>query len=170
MFKVKPESTPVTRIRSNDRSDPNGYNFHLTLYQHGLSSDAGDRTTVFFSAYASDYDDILHLLLSKKIHLNVKDQLDPLKTCAHVIEPQDQRPLMTLSPHPQWDVFFLTLILSGMTLFLFIISIFSKLYWGAGDIDAWNVLPVKSSELSEPAEVSSCAVYGISTFEHEECQ
>ena len=106
----------------------------------------------------------------RRFTLNVKDQLDPLKTCAHVIEPQDQRPLMTLSPHPQWDVFFLTLILSGMTLFLFIISIFSKLYWGAGDIDAWNVLPVKSSELSEPAEVSSCAVYGISTFEHEECQ
>ena len=126
MFKVRPRSTTVTRIRSNDRSDPNGYNFHLTFYQLGLSSDAGDRATIFFSAYASDYDDILYLLLSKKIHLNVKDQLDALKTCIHVIEPHDQQPLMTLQRHPQWDVFYLTLILSRMTLFLFIVSLFSK--------------------------------------------
>ena len=54
--------------------------------------------TVFSSAYASDYDDILHLILPRKIHLNVKDQLDPLKTCIHVIEPHDQRPLMTTTP------------------------------------------------------------------------
>ena len=126
MFKVRSGSTTVTRIRSNDRSDPNGYNFHLTFYQLGLSSDAGDRATVFSSAHASDYDDILHLILSRKIHLNVKDQLDPPKTCIHVIEPHDQRLLMTLPRHPQWDVFYLALILSGMTLFLFIISLFSK--------------------------------------------
>ena len=31
-------------------------------------------------------------------------------------------------------------------------------------------MPEKSSELSEPAEVSSWAFYGISTFEHEQCQ
>ena len=126
MFKVRSGSTPVTRIRSNDRSDPNGYNFHLTLYQLGLSSDAGDRTTVFFSVYAIAYDDILHLILPRKIHLNVKDQLDPPKTCIHVIEPHDQRLLMTLPRHPQWDVFYFTLILSGMTLFLFLVSLFSK--------------------------------------------
>ena len=126
MFKVRSGSTIVTRIRSNDRSDPKGYNFHLTFYQLGLSSDAEDRATVFSSAYASDYDDILHLILPRKIHLNVKDQLDPLKTCIHVIEPHDQRPLMTLPRHPQWDVFYLTLIFSGMTLFLSIVSLFSK--------------------------------------------
>ena len=126
MFKVRPGCTAVTRSRSNDRSDPNGYNFHLTFHQLGLSSDAGDRATVFSSAHARDYDDILHLLLSKKIHLNVKDHLDPLKTCTHVIEPHDQRPLMILPRHPQWDVFFLNLILSGMTLFLFIVSLLSK--------------------------------------------
>ena len=95
------------------------------------SSLLSNRVTIFFSAYASDYDDILQLTLSKKIHLNFKDQLDPPKTCTHVIEPHDQRPLMTLSRHPQWDVFFLTLILSSMTLFLFIVSLFSKPkpYW-----------------------------------------
>ena len=117
MFKVRPGSTPVTRIRSNDRSHPNGYNFHLNFYQFCLTKGAGDRATIF-SAYASDYDDIQHLPHSKKIHLYVKDQLDPLKTCTHVIQPHDQRPLMTLSRHPQWDVFFLTLILSGMTVSL----------------------------------------------------
>ena len=31
-------------------------------------------------------------------------------------------------------------------------------------------MPEKGSELSEPAEVSSWSVHGISTFEHEECQ
>ena len=118
MFKVRSGSTIVTRIRSNDRSGPKGYNFHLTFYQLSLSSDAEDRATVFSSAYASDYDDILHLILPRKIRLNVKDQLDPPKTCIHVIEPHDQRPLMTLPRHPQWDVFYLTLILSGMTLSL----------------------------------------------------
>ena len=98
----------------------------LTMLHCTTSSLPSNRVTIFFSAYASDYDDILQLLLSKKIHLNDKDQLDPLKTCTYVIEPHDQRPLMTLPRHPERDVFFLTLILSSMTLFLFIVSRFSK--------------------------------------------
>ena len=59
-----------------------------------------------------------NICLPRKIRLNVKDQLDPPETCIHVIEPHDHRPLMTLPRHPQWDVFYLTLILSGMTLSL----------------------------------------------------
>ena len=57
-----------------------------------------------------------------------------------------------------------------MTLSLFIVSLFSKPYWGARDIDDWNVTPGNSTELSEPAKTSSRAVYGISTFEEKECQ
>ena len=77
---------------------------------------------------------------------------------------------MILQQHPQWDVFFLTLILSVMTLSLFIVSLFSKPYWGAWDIDAWKVTPGKSTELSEPDKIFSRALYGISTFEEKECQ
>ena len=77
---------------------------------------------------------------------------------------------MTLSRHPQWDVFFITPILAVMTLSLFIVNLFSKLYWAAWDIDAWKVTPKNSTELSEPAKSFSRVVYGISTFEHEVCQ
>ena len=90
------------------------------------SSLLSNRVPIFFSAYASDYDDILQLPLSRKTHLNFKDQLDPLKTCTDVIEPHDQRPLMTLPRHPQCDVFLLLFILLRMTLLLFIVSLFSK--------------------------------------------
>ena len=43
----------------------------LTMLYCTTSSIHSNRVTIFFSAYASDYDDILHLILSQRNHLNV---------------------------------------------------------------------------------------------------
>ena len=62
------------------RTHTYGYNFIIRFYPYGLETAARQFVTIYFAFSAGDSDGLLRWPFAKKIHLGLRDQLDPLNT------------------------------------------------------------------------------------------
>ena len=72
------------------RTHPYGYNFFVQFYPYGLDAAAGNHASIMFALFPGDYDGLLKWPFSKKIHLSVRDQLDPQNTWTISFAPSDR--------------------------------------------------------------------------------
>ena len=73
------------------RTHPHAYNVFIKVYPSGIGSQIGKSSSVFFTLFPGDYDNLLQWPFSKLVHLGVSDQQDPPSTWTQTIRP-DQDP------------------------------------------------------------------------------
>ena len=69
-----------------------GYNFIIRFYPYGLGTNAGQFVTIFFAFFPGDYANRLRWPFPKKIHLGLRDQLDPLNTWTQKVQLTHEHP------------------------------------------------------------------------------
>ena len=69
---------------------PYGYNFFVEFYPYGLDSAAGNHASILFALFPGDYDGLLTRPFPKKVHLSVRDQLDPQNTWTIAFAPSEK--------------------------------------------------------------------------------
>ena len=77
------------------RTHPYGYNFIIRFHPYGIDAKAGQFATLIFAFFPGDYDGLLRWPFLKAIHLNLRDQLDPLNAWTQTIQPTQKSPLQT---------------------------------------------------------------------------
>ena len=73
------------------RTHPHGYNFFIKLYPYGIGAATGKCTSILFTFFPGDFDNLLQWPFSKITHIGIRDQLDPMNTWMKTIRP-DQDP------------------------------------------------------------------------------
>ena len=79
---------PATSFRSPIfRTHPHGYNFFIRFYPSGIGPPTGKCTSILFTLFPGDYDNLLQWPFSKIIHIGIRNQLDPLNKWTKTIQP-----------------------------------------------------------------------------------
>ena len=78
-------SSPIFRTHSH------GYNF-FKFYPYGFGPTTGKCSSILFTLFPGDYDQMLQWPFSKLIHIGNRDQLDPLNTWTKTIRPDQDPP------------------------------------------------------------------------------
>ena len=93
---ARPSSDP--RIEATTRftspifsTHRHGYNFFIKFSPYSIGPATGKCTSIQFTLFPGDYDNLLHWPFSRIIHVATCDQLDPLNTWTKTIQP-DQDP------------------------------------------------------------------------------
>ena len=65
-----------------------------TIHPYGIDTTAGQLATLIFAFFPGSYDGPLHwpFISTKVIHLNLRDQLDPLNAWRQTIQPTQEPP------------------------------------------------------------------------------
>ena len=85
---IEPATSFSSRIF---RTQPHGYNFFIKLYPYGFGPATGKCSSILFTFFPGDYDNLFPWPSSKIIHIGIRNQLDPMKTWTKTIRP-DQDP------------------------------------------------------------------------------
>ena len=87
------------------RTHPYGYNFIIQFYPYGLGTNAGQFVTIFSAFFPGDCDNLLRWPFPKKIHLGLRDQLDPLNTWTQKVQPTQEHPFRRPTSAPKNEAF-----------------------------------------------------------------
>ena len=77
----EPLIEPATSFSSSIfRTHPDGYNFLIKFYPYVIGPATGKCSSILFTLFPGDYENLLQWPFSKLIHIGIRDQLDPLNT------------------------------------------------------------------------------------------
>ena len=69
------------------RTHPHGYNFFIKHYPYVIGPATGKCSSILFTLFPGDYDNLLQWPFTKIIHIGIRDQLDPMNTWMKTLRP-----------------------------------------------------------------------------------